>query len=146
MDIAASSPDGRWHLVLKYEDEIHFGPSYYSLWLRQDPVERYNRFHQLGATGYFGAASAFSPESRYLVVESWASLRAPDTTCIVLDLESGSEAELLHLGVGFVRKIGFDGNGKNTEVVLTVERYEKGNWVTSTASIELSQLRWTRTP
>jgi hypothetical protein len=92
-----TSPDARWRLCLQYEDEIRWGPPYYTLWI-SDAHAPETVWWGPGRLIYFGQHCAFAPDSRHLVAERWHSLVLPDVEYSVIDLGSGEMGTLSRSG------------------------------------------------
>ncbi|MCB9576332.1 MAG: hypothetical protein H6717_04845 [Polyangiaceae bacterium] len=128
LDITRASPDGRVLVVLEWLDEIHFGPPYYSLWMR--PAGSTDLLGP-GRGRYHGGFARFSPDSRYLVIERWKSLRTPDNEVVLCDLELARETVLLASGPRFLREATRVGNDWR----LSLEGFDGSAWSRSLESV-----------
>ena len=100
-DIIAPSPDRLHKAVLKYVDEIRFGPAYYSL-----TVDKIS----FGAR-VFGKSFLWSPDSRYFAVQEWetrSESRGPQTRLLLIDLDLRQESVLSRAERGFIVPQKFD--------------------------------------
>jgi hypothetical protein len=129
VDIVAISPDGRTRFVLEWQDEIHFGPPFFALWVQllQPHVDS---FWGPGRNERYGGIVAFSPDGRIAFLERWNSIKRPDMDIIAIDLHNGNEAVALHLGSGFFR--GIDRTSPTTDVgdpwTVHFDKFDGKDW------------------
>ena len=94
-DIIVPSPDRLHKAVLKYVDEIRFGPAYYSLTIDKIAFEE----------RIFGNSYLWSPDSRYFAVQEWETTsesRGPQTRLLLIDLDLKQECVLSRAERGFI--------------------------------------------
>jgi len=105
MDVVASSRAANKEIVLECLGEVHFGPPYYALWIR---VLGRDRFFGPGRDVVHGSTCELSPDGRFLILERWRGLGAPDNTAVALDLFESREVVVAQLGNGFLRQVKFE--------------------------------------
>src|SRR5690348_3507471 len=116
-DVVKSSLDGRTDAVLRYVDEVRFGPAYFTLWLGVE--ER-----TPGTSVYFGRFLELSSDGRFVVVERWDDLRVPNTTAVIVDCVERRIASLLHMGRGHIERVSFRDSG----VVILHRDFDGTSW------------------
>jgi len=142
MDIKVPSAGERWEVVLKYVDDIRFGPAYYHLTIRDGRSP--NADPQGPRDQEFGATAKLSPDDRYLIVEQWLSLAHPDTVCLLLDLEQHRQSELLHIGSGFLRSAEFETSAtQGLQCRMEIDRFVGGSaWTKSSDQVGIDGRSW----
>ena len=101
-DLILKSPDSSIGGCLKYEYEIRFGPSYYSLHIQ-------NLGHL--KSRIFGKTFLWSPNSRYLVVQEWMTTSESDypwTRLLLIDFQTGLGKWLAGVKGGWIRPVKFE--------------------------------------
>ena len=131
------SPDGHVKVLLEYLGEIRFGPPYYALRICSGNVGKYASYEQPGCIVPYGATLGISPDSHLLVVERWSSLATPDNMVVLIDVPGDREADLYHLGPGFLRGITFESDP--LKVRLTADIFEGGAWTTRSYAAAVPQ-------
>jgi hypothetical protein len=117
--------------VLRYVDEVRFGPAYYTLALGAAEATP-------GTSVYFGDLLEFSPDGRMLVVLQWSGTREPDTTAVVIDCEERRTAALLHIGRGYVERIDF----RADRIVVLYRRFDGRAWQNLVDEVSFASLEW----
>lgn len=105
-----------------YVSEIRFGPAYYMV--KVDG--RLLRKHLFGKR-YFGEASLWSADSRYLALSEWRSFseaRGPDTQLVVIDILAKRECTVARARGGFEEPVRFEGNTLSTQGLRTTRSGE----------------------
>lgn len=129
-DIIVPSPDLLHKAVLKYVDEIRFGPAYYSLTI--DKISFGERV--------FGNSYLWSPDSRYFAVQEWETAsegRGPQTRLLLIDLDLKQECVLSRAERGFIVPQKFE----KDKLIYTKEY--RGYGVTQELEIEFQKVnRW----
>jgi hypothetical protein len=95
-DILLQSPNKTIAGWLRYESEIRFGPSYYSLHVRNLGALR-NRL--------FGIPFLWSEDSRYLALQEWISTKeseGPWTRLLLIDFETQLGSQVSGAKSGFI--------------------------------------------
>lgn len=131
MDVAKVSPNRQHAAVLRYVDEVRFGPAYYTLAL--GPTEA-----TPGTSVYFGDLLEFSPDGRMLVVLQWSGAREPDTTAVIIDCEERRTAALLHIGCGHVERIDF----RADRIVVLYRSFDGETWSNIVDEVAVASLKW----
>ena len=143
-DIAFSSPDGAFRIALEWLDEVHFGPAYFALWMQRTATVPSDEFVGPGRSVHYGGRHAFSADGRFLVLEKWSSLAAPDNTIVLLDLLRGLEADLLHVASAFLCTADFAELDGQPVCVLTLDVFDGKYWTQQCKSQSMpAAAKWT---
>ncbi len=100
LDVLISSPQRDRNLILEYRGEVAFGPPYFALW-----VEHRDEYVGPGVKDLYGDRVFWSPDGRYVVLERWLSLDAPDNRLLILDLVSARQCLAARLGAEFLQNV-----------------------------------------
>jgi hypothetical protein len=102
-----ASPDGGHTAEFLWAGEVRFGPAYYLVKLDGRLLRKY-----LFGRRYFGEASLWSADSRYLALSEWRTLseaRGPDTQLVVIDILVHHECTVARMR-GFEEPLRFEGD------------------------------------
>jgi len=113
------SPSGDHTAEFLYAGEIRFGPAYYMVKLDGRLLRKH-----LFEKRYFGEASLWSADSRYLALSEWRSFaegRGPDTQLVVIDIPAHHDFTVARVRGGFGEPVRFEGQ----TLVYTRTSYDK---------------------
>jgi hypothetical protein len=102
-DIPFESPNRLIAGRLKYENEIRFGPRYYSLYIQN---------HGLLRNRIFGGILLWSDDSKYLALQEWMTTNESDgpwTRLLLFDFQTKLGSHVTGAKGGFVKPIKFEG-------------------------------------
>jgi len=128
-DIPFESPNRLIAGRLRYENEIRFGPRYYSLYIQNHGVLR-NKI--------FGGILLWSDHSKYLALQEWLTTNESDgpwTRLLLIDFQENLSCFVAGVKGGFIKPIKYENKKivyikefQNTNSEFEVEISSINNW------------------